>query len=60
MLDRVFRQQFINLPVWLKTLERRLNNTVEKEGRIYKQRKANNLQPFESFPTKSQGDYPDE
>lgn len=59
MLNWLLREKFLNL-VHLEKLERRLNNPVEQERKVDEQDKANNLQPLERLPAKTERDNPDE
>jgi hypothetical protein len=59
VFDGVLWQQLLDL-LHLEKLKGRLNEAVEQEGEVYKQSKANHLEPLERLPAEAEGDDPDE
>jgi hypothetical protein len=57
MLYWLLWQKFLDARYYT-TLERRLNDIVEKKGTIYEQSETDNLKPLECFPAEAKGDYP--
>lgn len=60
MLNRLLRQQLVNLLVHTKCLERRLDNAIEEEGKVDQKGETDNLEPLERLPAQTEGDDPDE
>lgn len=59
VLNRILDQKRLRSPLHAR-LERRANDIIEQECAVHQRRKARNLQPLESLPTKSKTDNPDE
>lgn len=60
MLDRLLRQQLLELLLRLEEVEGRLDDAVEEEGEVDEQREAGDLQPLERLPPEAQRHDPDE
>lgn len=60
VLNWLFREQLFDLLVNSKKLERRLDQSIEKESEVHQQSETHNLEPLECLPTKSQRHHPDE
>lgn len=62
MLDRLLGKQHLSVsPMVRETcLKRRLDDIVKEKGSVDEQTEADNLEPFERFPTQAQRDKPNE
>lgn len=60
VLNGLLGQQLFDLGlINLEELEGRIDNAVEKEGKVDEQGKSEDLQPLECLPAQAEGDDPD-
>jgi hypothetical protein len=60
VLNRLLRQQLLDLLLRLEAPERRPDDTVEEEGEVHEEGEADDLEPLERLPAEAEGDHPDE
>ena len=56
VLDRLFGQQLGNILSYPQELERRLDDTVEEEGKVDQEDESDDLEPLERLPAEAERD----